>query len=304
MAVNLFIFLKKPELGNFFATFAHALFMTSGDSTILCSHAGFNLNENFKNFIDGVNRYEKIINQKSPQQDNANSFESCGFTGKTAGTNYMLTQKQAINYFTANGIKALFRGHQDSSFGLKVFFNQNIHKDDPKAKELIDKEANSGVKEATRYHGGTQMYHWSTVINFYNQMGNALADKNGIILEKCEYPVFTLSSAPEGRTIDFDCFCIVKTAHEYKNWRLVPYEFQLPSTRNNKFVSIQESGNPTETISNQNTGIDDIDLDPISVQWTANELSNKLKSLKDSLEKLKHKLTQLKDRLNDLKNSL
>lgn len=301
-----FYFSTNPNIGNFFATFPHALFIKSENSTILCSHAGFNLNENFKNFINGGNPYEKIINKKG-SQSNANSFESCGFTGRTKGTSYFLTQEQATDYFAVNKIKALFRGHQDSSFGLKVFFNQNSDNTHPTAINFIAQESNSGVQKASSYHNGQGPYHWSTVINFYNQSGNSLNDNLGIILEKCEYPVFTLSSAPEGRQIDFDCFCIVKTAQEYKNWRLIPYEFQLPGTRNNKFVSIKKSGNPTETISNMNTGIEDIDVDPISVQWTSvtiSELENKLMLLNESLKNLKLKLTQLKDRLSDLKKSL
>lgn len=129
------------------------------------------------------------------------------------------------------GVKAFFRAHQDKHYGLKLFFDQHT---------TISEEV---LKNNPEYPNGP--FHWIDVVSVDDQK-----NPDGFLVSKYG-PVYTFSTAAEGRGLFCDCYGIFTTAKRYSDWRLKPYEFQLPENRDGRYVKIVfdiKAKNPHESI--------------------------------------------------------
>lgn len=323
------------KLGKFFQTCPHVLLIKSGDNWVQCCHSAFatgylspsysvpdvlkssdlSPRTSFKSFMDSEEKYCEIMNYYYFQSGHA-------FTGQSGCSSYFLTKKEVNDYCANNSIKAIFRGHQDGAFGLKVFFNDTFeNNNDVNLQPMTNHITSEKNFSSKSYHGGCGPYRWSTVARAYvNDPTKKITGTQGIFISKCGYPVFTLSTLSEaGDNMNFDCFCILKTAENYDDWALTPYEFYLgqSSRRKDKFVSVKLSG-PSQTAGYQDNdpscalnmaGIDE----KIMVTWVDNQaqagvdipqLVRSLMSLRSHLEGLKGKLSLLQLQLQELAKKL
>ncbi len=127
-------------------------------------------------------------------------------------------------YLNENNIKAVFRGHQDQEFGLKMFF-----------KDMND-EGIAEAQRATRsYENGP--YYWKFVVKSQELIEQA---RLGISISPYA-PVFTFTTAAEGQQVPFDAYGIVKLASKFENVLLEIHETSLPKTRDGlSFVNIED----------------------------------------------------------------
>lgn len=139
---------------------------------------------------------------------------------------------QAVHKFlkTNPSIKAFFRAHQDKQHGLKLFFEQHA---------TISQDV---LKNNPEYQNGP--FHWVDVVSADDQK-----NPDGFLVSKYG-PVYTFSTAAEGRGLRCDCYGIFTTAQHYSDWRLKPYEFPLSEKRNGCYVKIvfDENQDPHKNI--------------------------------------------------------
>jgi len=152
--------------------------------------------------------------------------------------------KTLNQYLDSYGIKAIFRGHQHSNYGLKI--------------------------------GGET--HWKLFGGKPFSLGPLLTQAKqkeslGFKISEVSYPIFTFSTASEGVELPCDCFGILTTRNTWDEWSLLPYEFLLSKdlewnaapykfessakARNGKFVRITSVNSNVENLK-----------DPISFEFT------------------------------------
>lgn len=121
--------------------------------------------------------------------------------------------------FSAVGAKlvAIFRGHQDSEFGVKMFFKE-------KQNESVLSKIRS---ETVDYPNGP--FHWKQVVNM---SASAIPDSqyNAPTTVKLATvsQVVTLTSAAEGRGVPFDSYVVIKMAESPDEYLLEIHETPLP----------------------------------------------------------------------------
>lgn len=225
------------------------------------------------------------------------------------GRGYMIHSKNKIlgqyenmsKYLNSYGIKAIFRGHQHSTYGLKIggethwesFGKKSIISPGPLPTQAQQKES------------------------------------LGFKISEINYPVFTFSTASEGVGLDYDCFGILTTAEKLEDWQLLPYEFSLApnvyaeyarkAAHNIKFVKITSFNSNVENLDDPinfefvkpNTDGTNPVTDPVpmdlfkeSVEHKHLPLEIKLQELKANLSKLNNKLSLLQQKLMALRKKL
>ncbi|KKQ33568.1 MAG: hypothetical protein US49_C0001G0248 [candidate division TM6 bacterium GW2011_GWF2_37_49] len=80
--------------------------------------------------------------------------------------------------------------------------------------------------------------HWSDFIR----------NDSEFLLSQVKWPIFTFSTAAEIGTLPYDCLGILTTADKLKNWKLGVYEYLLPDSRDDKFVSITKADFETDDL--------------------------------------------------------
>ncbi len=158
------------------------------------------------------------------------------------------------------GIRALFRGHQHGSYGLKMLFSPAEYL------RLADKE--SSVDKSSSH------YHWSRVLSAEDIAANRLG--SGFKISKY-MPLFTFSSSPEGVGELYDCFGLLFIDGLYDDWRLKVYEFETAHD-DVSYTSISPAMRRLPT-----TGTGDV-LDPVRV--TFNNEPEAEEKLKKSLDRI------------------
>jgi hypothetical protein len=149
----------------------------------------------------------------------ANASDGVATLGKMAVRQYHLEIAQQPNML----LKAIFRGHQDSAFGVKMLFEN-----EPSFEELQKFSDNNSV-----YPQGP--YYWKDVVKDPQKITNA----RNIGLSISDYePIFTFTTAAEGRGLPFDSFGIIKTL----DYKLLIHEIALHRrTLNRSYLNIKAS---------------------------------------------------------------
>jgi len=203
-----------------------------------------------------------------------------------------LVDTGAITNFLQNpelgykNVKAFFRAHQHSFWGLKMV---------PKIDEepVIVRKKVPGEGEGLPW--------WKDVV-----LKEKNINENGFPISSFG-PFFTFSSAPEGASypnspLNYDCMGILSVAKDYNDWRLIPYEIPLDPDRNGKFVSIEKrkewkEGEPLIKIEETLSKPDDIKInDCLKVEYV-NAPKEKI-----SLDTLKNE--EEKPELEEIKNNI
>ncbi len=237
---------------NFFRTLPVAAFIKCNGTFIQCCHGGITTQYNPKNFLE---QPDKLFENVGPKEHCKGLFWSdfCAGNHGTCQANFhrgftdsreaiIADQKYTQKYLKNNNLKAIIRAHQDSSFGLKLFYN-----------------AEKIVKD-------TEPFHWTDVLKslgvFNNKFSLSLLDY---------YPVFTFSSAVEAREFPYDCFGLINTESSWDKWMMEVYEIFLGKNgneidRHGKYVHI--SSNPATSQTELVTPSRQPKKDPINVSWT------------------------------------
>jgi hypothetical protein len=185
---------------------------------IQCCHGGFECEIEGKIVGEEIGKFFKskcnFWSLKGLFEDNKINDELCGFlwtdfcshedeticfiVNDTRGDQGFMINQATMRYFCREyGIKAVFRGHQHSFFGLKI----------------------GGCDPCL------ENCHW---INFenYRLLSDVQKNKDGFAIYDILFPVFTFSTAAQaGVSMPYNCFGILTTANDYKDWRLKPYEY-------------------------------------------------------------------------------
>jgi hypothetical protein len=117
-------------------------------------------------------------------------------------------------------LKAIIRGHQDQSFGVKMLFAPG-------------QAFNSNSFDVGAYPWGP--YHWKYIVaaDYQTPQGDIPMSKY--------FPVWTLSSAAEGQGLPYDAFGRITLAEGYEQWTMQIHEYELPADRNNKMLHLHVS---------------------------------------------------------------
>lgn len=214
-----------------------AIFAKSGNSNIHFSHGGFSYNSNTKNFLHEpkslINSSENIEFELIPSkihygyawsdfhQDDGDSNQFTRGKPPVSGAN--TAGLDTLNqYLVENDLKAIFRGHQDQEFGLKMLFDKNADE-----KNLLKASSSSKIYK-------TGPFHWKDVVQ--NITSN--------ILKIADYvPVYTFTTAAEGQKVPYDCYGIITTREKWQDFTLEVHEIPLPQreVKSYAFVSIDEA---------------------------------------------------------------
>lgn len=170
----------------------------------------------------------KALDKDVRQKNNIDGFVWSDFKQKLDGKitlnadrkfGYMLDMQALDKFLKINSsIKAFFRAHQDKRWGLKLFFSEGT---------TVPEHIQQKNRE---YPNGP--FHWVDVVSSEDQK-----NPDGFLVSKYG-PVYTFSTAAEGRGLACDCYGIFTTAEYYADWRLKPYEFMLPQKRSGVYVDV------------------------------------------------------------------
>lgn len=129
-------------------------------------------------------------------------------------------------YLQENTIKAVFRGHQDQEFGVKMLFK---NPNDPNI---------AAARRNTRFYEEGP-FHWRDVV----RDRSVLRDASTVGIALSPYaPVITFTSASEGQEVPFDAYGILKCSGKFENSRLEIHEIALPTARPDmSYVSIESA---------------------------------------------------------------
>ena len=171
---------------------------------IQCCHGGINKFYSPLVLMDSEKHFEKVKVKPSNFQWGDFSYKTGKFNGHPhRGRGLMAHRNGTKKYMKINRLKAIFRGHQHKFFGLKMFNGEhNSFVVPADKKELKD----------FRYLG-----YWKDVVPEKDRRNNEFV--------LCDfYPVFTLSTAVATQSLPHDCFCVLTTSKEFKDWKLTVHE--------------------------------------------------------------------------------
>lgn len=220
---------KKYSRGRFPAKFAvltfyeHlplATYLICGKNIIHCSHAGYSKQDTLMTFVANPSHHFELISQEQVINFVWDDFTgnlgeyfskkpnaSRNFVGDFVGVGKVQEDLARCNNWLNDQnselqIKCLFRGHQDSGFGLALFHNL---------------KKTSVLTGNTHHRNNANLRDWKT-----------LTDKNCASFNLAtQIPIFTLNTAFELNKT-FVCgnysYCILDTAENYKDWVLTPIE--------------------------------------------------------------------------------
>lgn len=209
-----------------FSYFLCALFLGCADgdsySFVQCCHGGieYDYDHNFLLTASGDINYEKLAKKDGLvkalfSQDNGpvNGGKKVWIEKEKSFMSDIATVDAYLGSHPK--IKAFIRGHQDQHFGLKMFFTQ--------------KQWN-GLSEERRIGLGNGPFNWREVVEPDDQ-----GDRTGFIMSNYS-PIFTISSATEGREVPYDSYCSITFGHLFTDWRLRFIEVPLPAERHGMLV--------------------------------------------------------------------
>lgn len=230
------------RITRFYELLPFALYLGCGQGEnqhfALCCHGGIEPGFDPKELLHdrSSNKFQLISSQhiiscvenEIAKRDNYSGFNWSDFCqengGKiicnhTRGAGYIADIQATKEFLRQQNIKAFFRGHQDMAFGIKMFFNSAQDRDQ-KINELQEqgKSFQTCLNLDIEDEAPQGPYHWQYVVH---------PDHHETIPIGSYPPIYTLSTATEGRGLQFDCFGIVKTANIYENWTLQPHEYNL-----------------------------------------------------------------------------
>lgn len=191
--------------------------------TVACVHGELTKKNNFAGLVwsDFVQDYSSKPELAGIQTPIFHFIRKKGYIGSVQAT-YKYLEERKLN--------AIFRGHQDMIYGLKLFFQHQ--RDYVKMRPLMK----TGI-----FPFGP--FHWTYVVSPDQKM-----HPDGFLI--ADYaPIFTFTSAAEGRALPYDCFGIVTTANDFKAWRLKAYEYALPTDRNQRFVMLDITHDKNQELS-------------------------------------------------------
>lgn len=208
------------------------------------SHGGFSYNVNEKKLahspiklLKSTATFEKL-SEKEALGYMWSDFHQLDETiasdrGLSASDGVAILGKDAIAHYgeqilqeTKKPLVSIIRGHQDLEFGLKMFFNEMPSEE--KLKELQAKNK--------KYQSGP--WHWQDVVKSADQQEARISG-----LRMSDYrPVYTFTSAAEGRGLPFDSYGIIKTERSPKDYRLEVHEIPLSGRKlERSYVSISKA---------------------------------------------------------------
>jgi len=326
--------IKSPKISNFIITdprvysilllysfLAHALYLGPGkeagqDFFVQCCHGGIEPKFDPIEFLESKGKYFQVLSEDSNftvkfenileiNMANDHNLGFLGFNwsdfvqnttsgkittnGLRNGKGYLADVQATVAYFkVVKKIKAFFRGHQDTAFGFKMLF-------------LDDKEAEEKTKDKQDKHYPNGPYHWTYVKDQADQLN---PDGFKIAGNKVNHaPVFTFTTAAEGKSVPYDCFGILKTAENYADWRLKIYEI-------NAFPPVNGNGERQADLTWWKKRFDDENKAAVAelekwkkIQGKADEKTENSKDngIVQSLEVLKTKLIELSKTLQVLR---
>lgn len=231
------------EITGLFRLFPVAIFATIGNGpgkdVLHFSHGGFGFNVESKKFIasprEFINAPAEIVYwniEKAyhwgyawtdfSQSENARPNRRGLEVEDGAHIAGIATLNQ---YLLENNIKAVFRGHQDQEFGVKMLFK------DPNDPNIAAAQRN------TRYYKNGP-FHWRDVVR--DRMALKDASSVGISLNAFA-PVITFTSASEGQELPFDAYGILKCRGNFENSRLEIHEIPLVARPQKSYLSIENA---------------------------------------------------------------
>ncbi len=186
-----------------FSYFPSALFLGSGtqgnENFVQCCHGGICTNYQTKDLFKDQNAFFEKISSKQMKHFTQNDF-TYKKTASPSGTERIAYCKTAVQkYLETNNLRAIFRGHQHSSFGLKIL---------PLKTEWLDDARTE-----------SELFYWKDVVTKTETENNEFFINN-------YFPVFTFSTAADSKEIflPFDCFGIITTTQNFQTWKLNIYE--------------------------------------------------------------------------------
>lgn len=301
----------KDRIYKIYRFLPHVLYLGSGDdqSFVQCCHGGIEPGFDPARLVAASNDqvFQKIslkvdqsclgydFHAPGPAKKNnyegfnwsdfCQEYDKVGLTGKiffnySRGTGYIADVAGTDNYLSGQNksIKAFFRGHQDTTYGFKMLF--------------IPYELQSLVNRPTPLKD--QLYKWVDVVNKatfpHDKNSDELLDhQDGFLIHKYA-PVFTFTTATEGRGLEHDCFGILTTGQRYETWRLWPYMCDVDPNRSGKYCNIVIKEKLIEATWTDEPVISDMDKKLLDLKSSLARLGNNLKSLKLSLVALKNKM--------------
>lgn len=213
---------------NFFDILPVALFMHCGDNVIQYCHGGIEPNFNPKYFLASGKMLYNAGNESECHGLFWTDFCSANIKSCASdrGPQILKVGLQGItSYLTENPqLKAISRAHQDNE---GVMFISNA----PKV---------PNTASPTR---------WNEVArDDYPNKADSI-----FLIEAMKYPVFTFSSAVEGRKMPYENFGIIRLFPNFAEWNLEVHEYFLKQPRHNKFVCITALPNQAEPTSERIT---------------------------------------------------
>jgi hypothetical protein len=195
------------------------------------SHGGYGFNFSNKTFVHNPKvfleaaetiKFERIPENKhygyqwTDFQQNLESAVSIrGFAKRPDDGVFTSGLADLESYLSNNNLRAIFRGHQDREFGVKLLF-----KDANNIKISAAKDNNFMYRDGP--------YHWSDVLEEQSLL--ASVRKKGLPLTLFA-PVFTFTTASEGQALPFDAFAILQCKEKWEDFRLLVHEIALPRSR-------------------------------------------------------------------------
>jgi hypothetical protein len=219
------------KIDNVYQRLPLAVYLAANNQVVQAAHAGFGpydyyYDKGMQEFIaQKEKRYCAIALQDTDIM--APAFQWCDISQQLhAGlpNNFIRSHERVwsidiptlITRLAQGNLKALFRGHQHGSYGLKMLFTPEEYL------KLINND--NGLDPDSSH------YHWLNVLRANDLNENK---KQGFNIGRY-VPLFTFSSATEGVGEKFDCFGLLLLKNLFEKWLLKVYEFASPMTQKNK----------------------------------------------------------------------
>ena len=194
------------------------LFVGSGDDWIQCCHGGIDKDYKDETLINTISDFIKGENNITQLSKDYTGFTWTDFLPENITEGKVKVNRHTKRFCTdlvatrdflnKYKLKTICRGHQHSSYGLKI--------------------------------GGET--HWKDK----HKLIKKVKDLNGFLIKDIDYPVITFSTASADLIqLPYDCFGMITVGNNWNEWRLLPYEFSLNnSKRNNSYVKITGFNQP------------------------------------------------------------
>lgn len=263
---------------------ANIIHIQGAKKDIFCAHGGFEYRIDLSRLqsspsnkcmlLSSRDKYYKGYAWSDIVQDHEstpNGYNGWVLESKSRGGGTLNYDAQYLqSYMRNNGFAALLRGHQDMGYGCKMLYlpgqiPENIFERSDAIEKMLGlnffcpKRADGSryewfidfVFKRLGYNYIKGPFHWRNVVSMREQRAS-----KGFQL-KNYLPVFTLSSAPQGRGIagnafPFDCFTILDTSAESTalnpsdQWRMQVVESVVNPLRNGMYCLINRARKPSE----------------------------------------------------------